>query len=185
MPRAWRKENVPMTGGDKHSNESIRHLLQKELILGCQNFVWMDHDLVLSQSSKRSKFANRSPFEVETESRGNNKVDVLIIDDDNDDNSEEHSEEQLFSPNRDNHGRSNHEQHDVEQIEKRELESIKGQEAIPTNKAAFKNHPLYVIPSIMKKQEVLAPDAKKRICGIFKGEMVYRRSDVSMAFPAK
>jgi xeroderma pigmentosum group C-complementing protein len=34
-------------------------------------------------------------------------------------------------------------------------------------------------------QQVLAPDAKSRICGMFKGEVVYRRSDVSTAKTAK
>jgi len=44
---------------------------------------------------------------------------------------------------------------------------------------------LFVIPSTLKHQEVLFPDSKNRICGIFKGEMVYKRADVSMALVAK
>ena len=68
--------------------------------------------------------------------------------------------------------------------EKNEL-SVSRKETIPTSKAAFKNHPVYVIPSILKKAEVLAPDAKSRICGTFKGELIYKRSDVSEAFTCR
>jgi DNA repair protein RAD4 len=136
-----------------------------------------------SRLNHRDISSSTPSYKVETESRGNNKVDILIIDDDEGEG--EDMKEQLLASNRNSEKRLNHEQHDVDQTEQREFESMKGQEAIPTNKAAFKNHPLYVIPSMMKKQEVLAPDAKRRISGIFKGEMVYRRSDVSIAFPAK
>ena len=73
----------------------------------------------------------------------------------------------------------------VESFEKEELSKSVKNEALPTSKEKFKNHPLYVIPSVMKKTEVLAPDAKKRICGIFKGEKVYSRSDVSEALLEK
>lgn len=69
--------------------------------------------------------------------------------------------------------------------EAEELKSSKHNEAIPTSKNAFKNHPLYVISSVLKSQEVISPDAKKRICGMFKGELVYKRSDVSTALTAK
>ena len=69
-------------------------------------------------------------------------------------------------------------------IETKELQTLATDEAIPTSKAAFQTHPLYVIPSVLGKCEVVAPDAKKRICGIFKGQIVYRRSDVSTALPA-
>lgn len=69
--------------------------------------------------------------------------------------------------------------------EEKELKSSKMKEAIPTSKVAFRNHPLYVIPSALKSQEVLAPDAKKRMCGIFKGEIVYKRDDVSTALTSK
>ena len=54
-------------------------------------------------------------------------------------------------------------------------------EAIPTSKAAFQTHPLYVIAAALGKAQVLVPDAKKRICGVFKGQLVYRREDASTA----
>lgn len=172
----------------RHTLQQINHAFVKKRAEFGLSKICMDG----SRSCKKSKhtklnhrhISSSSPsFKVETESRGNKKVDVLVIDDDDDD--DDNAEEESSAFNGASQGGTNHEQHDLEQIEQSELEFIKGQEAIPTSKAAFKNHPLYVIPSIMKKQEVLAPDAKKRICGIFKGEMVFKRSDVSMAWPAK
>jgi Rad4 beta-hairpin domain 1 len=62
-----------------------------------------------------------------------------------------------------------------------ELQDANGNEAIPTSKASFKNHPLYAISSSLNQREVLAPDANARIRGVFKGEMVYLRKDVSVA----
>lgn len=72
----------------------------------------------------------------------------------------------------------------VEQHETEELEKSASIEAIPTSKAGFKSHPLYAIPSVLGNAEVLTPDASKRICGVYKGELVYRRTDVSTALTA-
>jgi xeroderma pigmentosum group C-complementing protein len=69
--------------------------------------------------------------------------------------------------------------------EREELNQCSKKEAIPTSKAAFRTHPLYVIPSELGKTEVLHPDASKRVVGVFKGQLVYRRSDVSTALTAK
>jgi xeroderma pigmentosum group C-complementing protein len=69
--------------------------------------------------------------------------------------------------------------------EREELNQCSKNEAIPTSKAAFRTHPLYVIPSELGKSEVLHPDASKRVVGVFKGQLVYRRSDVSTALTAK
>jgi Rad4 beta-hairpin domain 3/Rad4 beta-hairpin domain 1/Rad4 beta-hairpin domain 2/Rad4 transglutaminase-like domain len=66
-----------------------------------------------------------------------------------------------------------------------ELQASAANEAIPTSKEKFRTHPLYVIPSVLGKAEVLAPDASERVCGVFKGQLVYNRRDVSTAFPAK
>lgn len=44
-------------------------------------------------------------------------------------------------------------------------------EPMPKSKAAFKQHPQYVIASVLNSTEVLHPDARKHICGVFKGEM--------------
>ena len=52
-----------------------------------------------------------------------------------------------------------------------ELSAAITKEPIPTSKAAFKHHPQYVIPSSLNSTEVLHPDARQRICGVFKGEM--------------
>jgi len=72
-----------------------------------------------------------------------------------------------------------------EQIEAKELTGgIEKKEKIPTSKKGFKQSPFYVIPSVLNSQDVLHPDARKRICGVFKGEMVYKRSDVSKALRA-
>lgn len=73
----------------------------------------------------------------------------------------------------------------VEEMEEHNLQTAAESEALPTSKAAFKSHPIYVIESVLNSTEVLAPDAKKRICGVFKGQFVYRRSDISTAFPAR
>jgi xeroderma pigmentosum group C-complementing protein len=74
---------------------------------------------------------------------------------------------------------------EVDNHETEELNESASSEAIPTSKAAFNRHPLYVIPSVLNSTEVLAPDASKRMCGVFKGELVYRRSDVSTSRAAK
>lgn len=71
---------------------------------------------------------------------------------------------------------------EADDAEKEELHESAMNEAIPTSKAAFQTHPVYVIKSVLGNAEVLAPDASKRVCGMFKGEMVYRRSDVSTAY---
>ena len=57
--------------------------------------------------------------------------------------------------------------------------------AIPTSKAAFNNHPIYALAIHLNSNEVFGPDAKDRICGIFKGAPIYRRSDVHTAVTAK
>ncbi|KAL7551264.1 hypothetical protein ACHAWF_014450 [Thalassiosira exigua] len=70
-------------------------------------------------------------------------------------------------------------------IESKELSGDMKNEKIPTSKAGFKQSPFYVIPSVLNAREVLHPEARKHICGVFKGELVYRRSDVSKALRAE
>ena len=77
------------------------------------------------------------------------------------------------------------EEEDEDGFEKHELAASLQSEAIPTSKEKFKNHPLYVIPSVLKTTEVLPPDAKKRVKGFFKGEMVFSRTEVSEALTEK
>ncbi len=71
-----------------------------------------------------------------------------------------------------------------ERIESKDLAGTLEKEKIPTSKAQFKISPFYVIPSVLTSRDVLHPDARKNICGVFKGELVYRRSDVSKALRA-
>jgi hypothetical protein len=59
------------------------------------------------------------------------------------------------------------------------------EEIMPTNKIGFASHSVFALSSQLGVHEVLAPDAKARICGMFKGELVYRRSDVTTAKVAK
>ena len=69
--------------------------------------------------------------------------------------------------------------------EAHDLSVAASQEVMPTNKAGFTAHAAFALSSQLGVHEVLAPDAKTRICGMFKGEVVYRRSDVSTAKVAK
>ncbi|GKY93757.1 hypothetical protein MPSEU_000342800 [Mayamaea pseudoterrestris] len=69
--------------------------------------------------------------------------------------------------------------------EAEELETSANDELIPSSKAAFQTHPVFVLASLLGKAEVLTPDAKDRIKGVFKGELVYSRSDVSTARTAR
>ena len=116
----------------------------------------------------RPRQSKSSPIKVEQQKMNGKDIDVLILDDSSDDKEKSHEEIE----------------DDSDDLEQQEFASSKEKEAIPTSKASFKNHPLYIIPSVLKSQEVIAPDAKKRICGIFKGEMVYKRSDASKALIA-
>lgn len=121
-----------------------------------------------TSTAKKNPRNESSPVKVEKNKRGD---DVLVLDDSSADGKETSIVEEQSDGD--------------DSPEAKELNSSKENEAIPTSKTAFKNHPFYVIPSVLKNQEVLAPDAKKRICGMFKGELVYKRSDVSSALPAK
>ena len=69
--------------------------------------------------------------------------------------------------------------------EHEELTEFAGQETMPTSKAGFKNHPIYVLASQLGIAEVFSPDANARFCGMFKGELVFRRSEVSTARDAR
>jgi Rad4 beta-hairpin domain 3/Rad4 beta-hairpin domain 2/Rad4 beta-hairpin domain 1 len=75
--------------------------------------------------------------------------------------------------------------YDRDADEQEELMEAASQETMPTSKAGFKNHPLYVLESQLGVAEVLAPEAKKRFRGIFKGELVFSRSEASTAMVAK
>jgi Rad4 beta-hairpin domain 3/Rad4 beta-hairpin domain 1/Rad4 beta-hairpin domain 2 len=72
---------------------------------------------------------------------------------------------------------------EVDEEEEKQLQNSKRSEPIPTSKTAFKTNPVYTLPSLLNSNEVLKPDAKQRICGVFKGEFVFRRSEVETALP--
>lgn len=74
---------------------------------------------------------------------------------------------------------------ETDTLEQQMLHETLQNEPIPTSKASFKTSPVYVLPSLFNVNEVLKPNAKKRICGMFKGEFVFRRSDVETALSAR
>jgi xeroderma pigmentosum group C-complementing protein len=83
---------------------------------------------------------------------------------------------------------SDDEKHVKDAVEDAEIEELRASaenEALPTSKATFQSHPVYVLRSLLGTAEVLAPEASQRVCGVFKGELVYRRSDASTAHPAR
>lgn len=114
---------------------------------------------------------------LKLKSQGNSPKDAIAIEEsDSDDekkgdDTNKHASQDLFAK--------------VDDAEKEELHASALNEAIPTSKSAFQTHPIFVIKSVLGNAEVLAPDASKRICGMFKGEMVFRRSDVSTAHSAR
>lgn len=135
-------------------------------------------DSSIRKERMKNTTSEGSPFKIEKKKSQNGKeVDVFVLDSDSDEGRKKVQAKDDTS--------SSGEEEDLEDAEIKEFASTKEKEAIPTSKAAFKNHPLYVIPSVLKKQEVLAPDANKRLCGFFKGEKVLKRSDVSTALTAK
>lgn len=113
---------------------------------------------------------------TKTVSGSGKEVEVLEIDSSGD-------EKPAAMDTNNDSGASDHDEHDND--ESVELTKTTAKEAIPTSKKAFRENPFYVIPSVLNSQDVLHPDAHKRICGVFKGELVYKRSDVSKALRAK
>ena len=58
--------------------------------------------------------------------------------------------------------------------EEAEFELLKLNESMPTTKLGFKNHVLYVLESQLNTTEIMTPDANSHVCGMFKGELIYR-----------
>lgn len=73
----------------------------------------------------------------------------------------------------------------VDKEEKAELDCFFGSQRSYSDKQGGIQYISRAIPSVLKSNEVLVPDAKKRICGIFKSVPVYRRSDVHTSYYAK
>lgn len=124
-------------------------------------------------SGKGGQPKKKSPVKSVTKIKTNSgkEVDVVELKSSDDDDNNKQAQADYSSDSGDEH----------DKIEAKELTGNVENEKIPTSKAAFKQSPFYVIPSVLNSQDVLHPDARKRICGVFKGELVYRRSDVSKA----
>ncbi len=122
------------------------------------------------------------PAQQELRSKGNSKDDAIALDCD-----ESGAREQ--KPDAMNGTGTNTSQNansmDIELEEESQLKESAKREPLPTSKAAFKKHPMYVIRSVLNSTEVLRPEAKSRVCGMFKGELVFRRQDVETALSAK
>ena len=135
---------------------------------------WPETVKAINQFSKRKQH----------ESRGATAETAICLDhadgDDDDDNGDK--KPAAVNTTKPNHVTINGHEYD-DHDEAQELQTLAGKEAIPTSKAAFQSHPMYVIPSLLGVAEVLAPDANKHVCGVFKGELVYKRTDVSTARP--
>jgi xeroderma pigmentosum group C-complementing protein len=113
----------------------------------------------------------------ELKEKGKNTTDAIVLDDD--------SSVDETKPPAAAAGDDAHNIEDVDNHEEEQLQASKKDEPMPTSKTAFNSHPIYVIPSVLNSNEVLKPDAKKRVCGVFKGELVFRRTDVQCAFAAR
>lgn len=125
------------------------------------------NDSFKQPGSKRLRSDSKAPAAQSSGTRAKDAIGILSDKDDSEDQSDDEDEDGADS------------------FEKEELARSTKSETLPTSKEKFKSHPLFVIPSVLKKAEVLAPGAKKRVCGFFKGEMVYARSDVGEALAEK
>ncbi|GMH85676.1 hypothetical protein TrVE_jg6367 [Triparma verrucosa] len=72
----------------------------------------------------------------------------------------------------------------VDDMEKEELEAKAFNEKPPKSKEGFRNHPKFALKSQFKAHEVLKPNATKK-SGMFSGEFIFKREDVSVARSAK
>jgi hypothetical protein len=115
---------------------------------------------------------NSKPSRQELISKGNNSNNAISLDASSDD---EKKPAAKTDPHID----------DINHHEKEELLASEKDEPLPTSKTAFKSHPVYAVPSVLNQNEVIVPDAKSRICGVFKGELVYRRTDIRVALPSR
>jgi hypothetical protein len=110
------------------------------------------------QSDVASSNKNESPLKVTKAKTSDGKeVEVLEIASSEDD---EDNGQHFYESDQD----------DIAFEETKELAATVRKEPIPTSKAAFKSSSQYVIPSVLNSQNVLHPDARKHICGVFKGE---------------
>lgn len=156
----------------RYASSMIESLKTRGILRGKQNQVkdkervdkWLTETLKFMNSGGKSR--DETLF-----SKGKSLSDAIVLDD--------------ASVDGDTKAKSDKDIEEVDDHEKEELKASSQDEPLPTSKTAFNTHPVYVIPSVLNQNEVLVPDAKERICGVFKGELVFRRVDVQCAFPAK
>ena len=124
------------------------------------------------QQSKKSPSKSLAVKSVtKTKTRGGKNIDLVELDS---------SDDEKATQAKPGYDSDEHEEREAKEL----TGGIEKKEKIPISKKGFKQSPFYVIPSVLNSQDVLHPDARKRICGVFKGEMVYKRSDVSKALRA-
>jgi hypothetical protein len=125
-------------------------------------------------------------------SRGNSREDAIALDGDGDESDSNKKPAAVDDKKEQPHDNDNDDSDgfdgdiaNIDHEEESQLNESAKQEPLPTSKAAFKKHPLYVIRSVLNSTEVLTPDAKNNVSGMFKGELVYRRTVVETALSAK
>lgn len=175
---AWSR-TLKQRGAANNSSGSVDDTWWTETIRQTNQTYRKRQKLMIGQSSQACapqvkgdsipQYATSSMASIPEKEKQDDSPDVIVIDDLSDTNTmpEDHA-----------HDETDH----AEQVEL--LESASS-EAIPTNKQAFKTHPVYAIASQLNSRQVLHPGSKNRVCGVFKGELVFRRSDVSTALTAK
>lgn len=152
---------------------------------------WWSTTLLRINGGPGSKTPNTPPTAItaapkaskEMPGCGKSAKDAIEVDDETQSDRSSHHAFKEEAPLSTQFGVSTHPLHDAQEAQELR-QSSKSNEVMPTSKVAFAQHPLYVIPSVMGQAEVLEPGAKKRICGLFKGECVYPRDCVSTARPA-
>jgi hypothetical protein len=99
---------------------------------------------------------NRTAAPPKVEKRTDGTLCIDLVDDSDDESNERRKQEK-------------------EDLVKSELENKKHN--IPKTFAEFKDHPYYLLERHLLSDEVIHPDKKKNIVGLFKGEPIYLQSD--------
>ena len=166
-PDKWLAETLKSINHNDYGRKRLQELRTKGTKL--KDAIVLDHDDNNGQKEKEK-----------LRSQGANVTDAIVLDNDNDGDVEDGYLKPASSPSKQD---VDDDMNDHDEMD--ELKASIKDEPMPTSKTAFNSHPIYVIPSVMNTNEVLKPDAKKRVCGVFKGELVFRRTDVEPAYPEK
>ena len=141
----------------KTLNNSLRHNYNDDVLEKSQ--ATFETKMIRMEVPDKVDFSRNKSSDGKNRSNGTKLVDVISINEDDN--------EKTFSDQEEDH------------------ESQDINEPLPTSMKAFNNHPLYALRSQLNQNEVLSPHANNNICGMFKGEFVFRRRDVSIARTAK